>query len=175
MRLIVATDPQTTALIAAWTASRIPAMKGYGFGPCVAMAVVDRNNQPMAGIIFHDEHPQYQSVSMSIAADSRKWLTRSIISGILAYPFTTIGVGRITAITAPRESATSIWQFLEKFGFQHEGRVRKGLGDADAHLWGLLDSEWRFHRYNLARAVERPKRRRRRRGTLRLPQGAALH
>lgn len=126
------------------------------------MAIFGEDGTPLAGVVFHDFHPQYRSVSMSIAADSPKWLSKPIISGIMAYPFTQLGAGRITAITAPRESAASIWRFLLKFGFSQEGRVRKGLGDADAIVWGLLASEWRISKFNVSRQVEVKKRRRRR-------------
>lgn len=174
MRLEVATDPQTAETIGRWVAKRIPAMQGATFGPCAAMGVLDARSIPIAGVVFHEYLPGYKSISMSIAADSPKWLSRSIISGILSYPFGTLGAQRITAVTAPRESAASIVRFLLKFGFQQEGRVRKGLGNTDAIVWGLLSSEWSTSRFNLARQVERKGRRRRRRGTLSL--GAqALH
>lgn len=174
MKLKVATDTQTAETIGRWVAARIPAMQGGTFGPCAAMGILNERQIPIAGVVFHEYLPGYRSISMSIAADSPKWLSRSIISGILSYPFGTLGVQRITAVTAPRESAASIVRFLLKFGFQQEGRVRKGLGDTDAIVWGLLASEWKISRFNLARQVERKGRRRRRRGTLSLGV-SALH
>ena len=174
MRLRVATDEGASQAIASWVAKRIPAMQGATFGPCAAMGIVDERGNPIAGVVFHEYLPGYKSISISIAAENAKWLSKGIITGIMSYPFATLGVQRLTAVTAPRESATSVVRFLLKMGFQQEGRVRKGLGDTDAIVWGFLASELATCRFNLARRVERKGPRRRRSGTLR--RGAqALH
>ena len=170
MKLVFGND----ALWAQWTANHIPHMNGMGFGACTALGVVSNAGYPVGGVVFHEYQPQYGNVMVSMASERSEWLTRRIITGILSVPFSQYGCRRVTAITPP--GATSISQFLTKFGFRREGVIREGLGTQDAWVWGLLAREWRFNRYNLARAViggqkhssgpgaHRPRRRRKRPG-----------
>lgn len=170
MKLICLAEPEMIAFVASWVGGKIPHMNGVGFGPCASLAVVDRSNNLAAGLVFHSHQPQYGNIQMSFAAATPRWLTRRLATAILRYPFTQLGVQRVTAIT-PSDPTTSVWQFLTRFGFQKEGRVRKGLGTDDAIIWGLLASEWRLSRFNADRAVEH---KRRRKGTLRL-ETHAIH
>lgn len=171
MRLLFPTNETDSPLMAAWAAMRIPHMNGQGFGPCSAIGWATEEGG-MAGVaVYHNHQPQYGNIEMSFVVANPHTLNRHLLSALLRYPFAQLGVKRITVIT-PSSETTSVWRFLEKFGFQHEGRVRKGLGDDDALIWGLLQSEWVRHRYNVDRVEKR--RRRRRRGTLTL-EGHALH
>lgn len=172
MRLAFGNDQ----LWAIWTAQRIP-HAGSGFGPdAVTIGVVDKHEMPVGCVVFNSyvPHPAGGNIMVSFASEKRNWLTRNLISDILRYPFSQLGCGRITALVPP--SATNATQFLEKMGWKREGCIRLGYGDQDAVVWGLLASEWRWNRFNVDRSVERPKkRRRRRRGTLHLREGAPLH
>lgn len=141
------------AEVAAWVATQIPHMNGEGFGPSAAIGVVDALGRGVAGVVFHSHRPQYGDCMVSMASVSPKWLTKSLISGILSVPFGQYGANRITAITPP--GATSVSRFLTKFGFRREGVIREGLGNQDAWIWGLLASEWRWSKFNLARPVSR--------------------
>lgn len=157
------------AEVAGWCAVQIPHMNGEGFGPCSAIGFTDKLDRPAGGIVYHAFQPQYGNIQISFVVTNPKCLSRHLLTALLRYPFVQLGVQRVTVIT-PADERTSVWRFLSKFGFAREGRIRKGLGTEDAIIWGLLESEWRGHRYN----VERIKKRRRRRGTLRL-EGVALH
>lgn len=147
MRLAFGND----ALWARWAAQHIPHMNGEDFGACATVGVVNSEGYPIGAVVFHEYQPQYGNVMVSMASATPKWLTRSLISGILAVPFRQYGVQRLTAITPPGE--TSVARFLQKFGWRREGVIRKGLGSQDAWIWGLLASEWNVHRFNLDRAV----------------------
>ena len=141
------------ALVAQWVAHQIPHVDAVrGFGPCVAIGVVDRFDMPVAGVVFHNYQSQYNTIDISTASVSPKWLTKSLIRGIMAYPFDQLGVGRVTAVT-PRK-ATSSRRFLEHFGFTLEGVVRRGFGTDDAVVYGLLDNEWPKTRWKQDRAPQ---------------------
>ena len=159
--------------VSAWVASQIPHMKGGSFGPCAALGVVSNTGEPVGGVVFTDHIPAYGNIQVSLAATSRRWLTRNRITAILRYPFRQLGVKRLTALVPP--SATNATQFLERMGWVREGCVRLGYGDEDAIIWGLLESEWRFNRFNADRQVQPKRRRRRRRGTLHIPEASPLH
>lgn len=140
MRLIFGHDDA----VAQWVAMRIPGMTS--FGPCVGIGVMDSADVLIGGVIFHDWQPQWKNIQCSFASDRRDWLTRKLIRVILAYPFQQVGAERITTLTPKRNKAAR--QFLQKFGFRHEGNVRRGFGDDDAIISGLLREEWEAHRFN---------------------------
>lgn len=173
MRLVFGQD----ASVAAWVASQIPHMNGGDFGPCAAIGVVDERGNIAGGLVYHNYIADTASIHMSMAAINPHFLTRNLVTALLKYPLRQLGVNRITAIT-PSDRTTSIWRFLSRFGFQQEGHCRDGLGiGKDAVIWSLLARDWALHRFNAERAVEvrKPRRRRRRRGTLSLQQGASVH
>lgn len=135
MKLVAGKDE----LVAAFVAAQIPWVDD--FGPCAALGVAGEDGAPIGGVVFFNYHPHYSSIEIAGAALQAKWLTRKLITQIMAYPFDQLRVGRITALT-PRK-ATSARRFLEQFGFKREGLARRGFGTDDAVLYGLLSSEWR--------------------------------
>lgn len=165
MNLVFGQDAE----VAAWAADRIPHMQS--FGPCVAIGFTDARGEPAGAVVYHNHLPTYGNIEVSFVVSNPKCLGRHLLSALLRYPFTQLGVQRVTAIT-PACERTSVWRFLTTFGFQREGRVRRGLGTGDAIIWGLLASEWETHRFNVNRVAR--KRRRRKRGTLSL-ESHALH
>lgn len=110
------------AIVADWVAERIPHVGQDGFGPCVAMGVM-QGNSLIAGAVFHNEIKAYGIGEMSFAATSPRWATRATIRGILAIPFVQYRWRRLTAIT-PHDNhrATKI---LEGLGFKREGVARE--------------------------------------------------
>ena len=147
MRLVL----DDSANVAEWVASRIPQMSGgadFGFG-AVGIGVVSSDGRPLGGVVFHNYQGRFSNIEVSFASASPRWLTRSLISGILAYPFDQLGVNRITSLT-PRKT-TSARRFLELFGFKREGIVRSGFGDDDMVISGLMRSEWARSRFNTRR------------------------
>lgn len=141
-------NPETSISMAAWVSARIPHMFGMQFGNNISCMVVDEINVPLGGVVYHNWAPHYASIDMSVASASPRWLTKKIISEIMAYPFDFAGVQRITVVT-PADRSTSVWRFLERFPFTREGTHKLGLGTQDACTWRLLKSEWASHRLNV--------------------------
>lgn len=159
---------------ARWAAQFIPHMHGGDFGPFArTIGVVNARNYPVGCVVFTDHMPETGNIQVSFAATSAKWLTRNTITAILRYPFAQLGVKRLTAIVPP--SATNATQFLIRMGWTREGCIRLGFGNEDAVIWGLLEREWRFNRFNADRSVERRRPRRRRRARRLTEDGAPLH
>ena len=172
MRLLWPQTPQESEFLASWAASHIPHMNGLPFGPCASIGFFDAEGVLGGMVVYSDHQPQYGNIQVSFVVANPKCLTRQLLSVLLRYPFTQLGVQRVTAIT-PADERTSVWRFLSSFGFTREGRVRKGLGTGDAIIWGLLASEWATNRFNVDR-VAKKRRRRRKPGTLHL-ESHALH
>ena len=149
MRLILGGfgDP-TGQFIAAWVAGRIPHVgNAESFGLYSSIGVLSADGTHLlGGVVYHNYVPAYRSIEISTASETPRWLTKSVIAGIFAYPFTQLQVDRVQAVT-PKSSA-SARTFLEKFGFKREGSHRKAYGDfGDAISYGLLRSDWEKCRF----------------------------
>lgn len=91
-----------------WVAERIPGCD-RGFGECTAMGV-ERNGRLIAGVVYHSWCPEWGTIEMSGAAIDRRWMTRSVIHRLLAYPF---GFCRMVVLQMePGSTAHRIWMRL---------------------------------------------------------------
>lgn len=126
--------------VAAWVAARIPHMAGQDFGPCSAMGIVSADGRAIGGAVYNNYRAQFRSIDISFAVATPRCLTKSLIRGIMAYPFVQLGCQRITAVTPKRNRRCR--KFLETFGFKREGVARRGFGNDDAVIYGLLKREW---------------------------------
>lgn len=111
--------------------------------------MVDKHDNLIGGVVFNAYQPQYRNIEVSFAASRSNWLTPNLVTGILGYAFDQLGCNRITSLTPKKLRKAR--QFLQKFGFKHEGTVRRGYGDDDTIISGLLASEWSQHRFNVSR------------------------
>ncbi len=150
MKLLVGYD----AAVAAFVAERIPQVnRGDDFGPSTAIGVVNRRGDLVAGVIFHGFIRPYRCIEASFAADCASWLTRPLATEIMAYPFGQLKVQRVGTRTPKRNRRAR--DFIERFGFKREGLIRKGFGDDDMVLSGMLASEWASNRFNLQGSLSR--------------------
>lgn len=114
--------------------SRIPHMRDGEWGPFKALGVI-RRNKLVGGVVYHG----YRGfdTQMSCAFEGVGWALPGTVRALLAYPFETLGVRRVTAITGRKNKRAR--KLLEDLGFVHEGMARRGLdGFEDAFLFGLL-------------------------------------
>ena len=118
MQLVFGYDAE----VAAWVAERIPHVGPAGFGLCVAIGVA-KDDALIAGAVFHNVYPTYQTGELSFASTTPRWATRDVIRGILAIPFTQYGWRRLTAIT--RHDNRNAIKLLEGLGFKREGVARE--------------------------------------------------
>lgn len=145
-----------------WAESRISHLFLDSLGPYAAFGIVDTANVIRGVALYHGWAPRYRGIEISFVLDGPRWLTPSVIAGILSYPFTQLQCVRVTAATPNRKSTKPARRFLERFGFKREGLARKGFGEyGDAVIYGLTERDWRESRYNLAGRldVEKGKRR----------------
>lgn len=134
MKLILGQD----AAVADWVLARIPHMAGGDFGPCVAIGIATDAGVLVAGAVYHGyvRFPDGGDIQMSMAADTARWARTGVIRALLHYPFVQAGCHRITTLTpAHNERALRINRGL---GFEFEGRVRRGFGNDDCIIMGLL-------------------------------------
>ena len=134
--------------VAHWVGEQIG--KDIEWGPCEAIGVADEEDNLIGGVVFSNYQPHFGNIEVSFASIRRDWLTPRLITGILSYPFSQLGVRRITCLSPKRNRSAR--QFLKKFGFVEEGNIRGGFGTDDMIISGLLASEWAGHRFNVGKS-----------------------
>lgn len=109
--------------VAAWVADRIPHVKD--FGPSTAIAVAD-GDRVLAGVVYHEYQPAYETIQLSMAAASPMWARQGIIAGLLAYPFDQLKVHKVwTATPHTNEAALKVNAHI---GFTREGVLGHHFG-----------------------------------------------
>lgn len=135
--------------VIAWVGWRIPLTRKRlerdptvsPFGPAQAIGVLSEDGTLIAGVVYHAWEPEFQSVEMSFAADTPKWLSRNLICELVGYPFDRLSCNRINAATP--KNATAARRFIDKFGFKREGVATDGFGPGqDVIISRLLKREW---------------------------------
>jgi RimJ/RimL family protein N-acetyltransferase len=101
----------------------------------------------VGGVVFHDYHPRARDIEISAAFDNPAWCSLPALRGILYYPLHTLKLERCTARVAEGNSRAR--DFLVRFGFREEGRLRRAAGDGeqDMMIYGVLREELRFTGY----------------------------
>jgi hypothetical protein len=113
---------------------------GCGFEPGMyqALAVINESGDFCAGVVVSDFRGH--DCQMSCAAETSVAWRGNVLNTIFEYVFNQLGCARCTAITKKSNRRTR--EFLERIGFQLEGRLRLGFdGTKDALIYGLLASE----------------------------------
>lgn len=87
--------PEIRDVIVSFVARQIKGAE-RGFGNCVAMGVVDKEFL-IAGMIFHNYSPECETIELSGAAISRRWLTRRVFNEMFGYAFDQIGCQMLVA------------------------------------------------------------------------------
>lgn len=59
---------------------------GRGFGNAKAIGV-ERNGKLIAGIVYHNWCPEWETIEVSGAAIDKRWIRRDILCGLFEYPF----------------------------------------------------------------------------------------
>jgi RimJ/RimL family protein N-acetyltransferase len=133
-RVIVANDER----LFDWIASRIPHMSDERKGQAQVIAVGE-DGKILAAMAVLGVNKRYRSAEVAIASEHPRWATRGALRVFLGYPFEQLGLQRITAISAASNNAAI--NFNTKLGFRVEGVIRRGYGDEDSIVMGMLREE----------------------------------
>lgn len=113
---------------------------------------MQHNGETVAGIVFHDWSPETGVIEVSMAADDRRWMTRSIINEAMAYVFELAGCQMLVS----RQKAENI----------PARRVMKALGgteitvprlfgkDCDGTIITITDDAWKASKFRRCRDGE---------------------
>lgn len=114
-------------------------------GPCYTYSMVDENNEFVAVFIISDINGNCGCLHFA-AKPNTYWLTREFGNGLMAFIFFFLNLSRLTApIRASNKRSLAV---ATKYGFVHEGTMRKAFPDGeDCILLGFLKEEFLAHRW----------------------------
>lgn len=96
----------------------------------------------MAGVVFHDYHPEFGTMAFSLAADTPRWVTRRLIGKILAYPFEQLKINKLWSATAI--SNDRALRLAKGLGFKKEATLAHHFGKDHAIVLRMLKKDYEF-------------------------------
>lgn len=94
-----------------FVAANIPGCE-RGFGECQAIGFMD-GGRIVAGVVYHNWSPETGVIELSAASVKRRWLNRSRLSEIFAYPFDRLQCRiAVARIAEGNRTARRIWRSL---------------------------------------------------------------
>lgn len=128
-----------------WARRRIGA-KGGGF--CRAVSAVDGKDRFCCVMVLSGFSPCNIDVHVA-AVDGFKWATPTafveMYNFVLNYVFVLHKALRATALI--RAGNTKAIDFVLKLGFTHEGRMRKAFNGEDLCIYGILEEDFKNHKW----------------------------
>ena len=120
-------------VVAAWVAERIQDCSD--FGPYTAIGFA-QDRVLIAGIVYNNYRPELGSVEVSFATNGQVRAFKDGLSVALSFPFIELRCQRVEARC--RKKNKRIRRFLEGIGFKLEGCLRRGWGNEDMMVYGML-------------------------------------
>lgn len=130
--------------IAQFVQSRIPEAAG-GFGECQAIGVSTDDNRIVAGVVYHAWNPVALTLHMSAAAEDRRWLQRTIVTGLFDYPFGELGCQMVIGET--RADSSRVIDMWRAFGADQHMIPRLFGRNVDGALMRLTVEAFRASRF----------------------------
>lgn len=121
-----------------WAARRIGVERFRRDAYCLGL---ERRGELVAVVVFEDF--TRVGCSMHVASDgSAHWMNRALLAAAFAYPFTQLGMRRVTAMVPSKNTAAL--RLDQHLGFEVEGLCRHGAPDDDVVILGMLRENCRF-------------------------------
>lgn len=142
MQLLFGHDEQ----VAKFVADLVPRVRGRGFGECVAIGVINSSCQLVAGMVFSNWWPEANTIEMSGASITPKWMTRGILDRLFSYAFDEVGVQMI--VTRNAASNVRLHRQLQRYGFDRFDIPRLMGRHEDGVIWTLTEETFRASRFH---------------------------
>jgi RimJ/RimL family protein N-acetyltransferase len=140
-------------IVAEFIARLFPHSRGRSLGPCETVGVLDKNNELIAGFVYHHYSPENGTIELGVAGlPGFKWLTRTTLLVMMAYPFEHLHCQMI--IIHARASATRILRQLAVLGFMFVPVPRLYGRDADGVMCLLTSDAWKANKFSKRPASE---------------------
>lgn len=123
--------------LAKWVSCRISGNPDYW--DCQGLAI-ESDGLLIAGVIYVNQRDH--DIEMNVAADSARFMNRTVLREAFSYPLIQLGCKRVTSIVSANN--LHALEFNKRLGFIEEGRCREAFGDHDAIILGMLKRECRW-------------------------------
>lgn len=120
-----------------WILDRLPLVRT--FGQHYRTVGIGDGKQVIAAVVYYDYYERFKTLQISMASITPRWCSRRTVQAILRYPFVDLGCERVTAHTS--SGNTKMIKLFDGVGFKQEGVMRKGFGDQDCLIYGMLRDE----------------------------------
>lgn len=134
----------TGPAVVEWVASRTGEHGNYGAATGIG---VEKDGQIIGGVVYNEWNGV--NVNMHVAAEDKRWLSKTALWYFFDYPFNQLKVKRITGLVG--EGNEHARQFDEKVGFVEETRLKGAHPTGDMIVYVMWRNTCRW--LNL----ERPK------------------
>lgn len=111
-------------VIVEWVRRQVPHVSD--FGKATALGLLSDTGAPLAGAVYHEYHPDYQSIMISFAAVSPRWATHNTVGMFLRYPFAQLNVHKLRAAVAHNNGRSL--KLTEGVGFTREAILKDEFG-----------------------------------------------
>ena len=102
---------------------------------------IEQDGELIGGVLY--THFTGASVSMHVAGEGKRWMTRDFLWRAFAYPFVQLRCRRVTGLV--RADNIAAQRFDEHLGFRREGLIREATDDGcDLVVYGMLKRECRY-------------------------------
>ncbi len=109
--------------VSAWVLERVPDIGRLENFTAIGAAIGDRL---IAGFLYHDYRPEFETIAMSMAADSPMWARPKTIRSLLSYPFDQLGCWKVRVVI-PSDNERSL-KNNRHIGFEQEGVLAHEFG-----------------------------------------------
>lgn len=117
------------------------------FGLGRAMAVVD-DSKVVAGLIYHNYDADAGVIEISAAADTPRWLTKSILREMFEFPFLGLGCQAVAMRCDAQATNNNLSRILPSYGFKRYDIPRlRGRNTVEA-VYVLSDDDWKANKFN---------------------------
>ena len=106
---------------------------------------VFENGDLIAGVIYHNYHPESGVIELSSASISKRWLTKHVIKSMFWMPFEKLGCQMV--VLRVSEKNHQMISIARKFGFDEFLIPRlRGRNEAE-YVFTFTDDQWVSSRY----------------------------
>ena len=121
--------------------ARIPALAGGSIQPAQFAMVIGTQGGLQAVVAFHQHDKRAGTLMLTMAANDPRWLTRSNVQALLAYPFEQVGINKLWTWTAgDNERALRVNEWI---GLKRQAEIPDQYGPGlSAVICGMTHAEW---------------------------------
>lgn len=111
------------------------------------MAVIE-NDRLIAGVAYHNWHPESGVIELTSASASKRWLTRNVVNAMFELPFGRLGCQM--CVLRVSEKNENMIHIARSFGFDEHFIPRLGGRDRGEFVFTLTDDQWSESKFRKA-------------------------